>query len=96
MVSKSRDYQGKRVNPPNKPYIRGAYLICRASSAALIRERRLFQRLISQRKHILIAQFNLLHGYFSCLRGLKLPKFWLPQQSREYFFSGFQQRFPRC
>ena len=37
----------------------------RVSSAAVIRGRRLFKRLIPQRQNILIVQFNLLRQYFS-------------------------------
>ena len=51
---------------------RGAYLIFRVSGAALIRGRRLFKGLVPQKQNILIAQFNLLHEYFSWLTGLKL------------------------
>ena len=37
----------------------------RVSSAAVIRGRCLFKRLIPQRRNILIVQFNLLRQYFS-------------------------------
>jgi len=51
----SRIYSNKR---------RGAYLIFRVSSAALIQGQHLFERLIPQRQNILIVQFNLPHEYF--------------------------------